>query len=146
MLPPRGGITLAPPLTRRHRGRVEIEEPRLQAGITVDSQLVIVLPRNAKPRRYSHNRSSSVRLELIARGFVGHWIPRISDLPRLFSHEHGLVIAFTGRDHPETPVFSYDSDPNNPSYPSAPRPLPWPSLSRCGPGLPRAAVGRQIGG
>src|ERR1700682_3913286 len=88
-----------------------MEEPRLHSGIAVDPKRVIVLPGNVKPRRQPHNRSGSIRLALIARGFVSRWIPSIRDLPRLFSHGYGWVIAFAGRDHPETPIFRHESDP-----------------------------------
>src|SRR5690242_18526187 len=88
-----------------------MQEPRLHAGIALDPQRIIVLPGNVKPRRHTHNRRGSIRLALIPRGFVGRWVPPIRDLPGLFRHGYGLVIAFAGCDHPETPVLSHESDP-----------------------------------
>src|SRR5688500_16234083 len=62
---------------------IEVEQPRLRAGIEFELERLIVLPRDPDAPRLPHDAADAVCLALITAGIVGLEVPRSRSLPPL---------------------------------------------------------------
>ncbi len=67
-------------LGRRPLRAIEVQQPGLRAGVELELQRLIVLPRDAQPARLPHDPADAERLALVAAGVVGREVPALCRL------------------------------------------------------------------
>src|SRR5262245_15835865 len=81
------------------------------AGVGLELQRAVVLPRDANACGDTHDRRSAERPALIARRIVGGKVPAIGYLAALGVERHARIIALRRCHHPPSPVLGDDRDP-----------------------------------
>ncbi len=90
---------------------VELEEARLGAGIEIDFQRAVVLPRDVQPPGLPHDAADTEGLTLVPGLVVLCQIPHVRDPSSLRAERNTRVVAFLGSDHPPAPVLGDNGHP-----------------------------------
>jgi hypothetical protein len=88
-----------------------MQEACLGAGIEVDRQRAVILPRDSQPPGLAHDAADAKSLALEAGLVVFREIPRVRDATPFGIERKALEISLPGGRHPVTPVFGHDGDP-----------------------------------
>ena len=109
--PRRDRIALPGALAPARARRVEVQQPRLRAGIELELQRRRVLPRDAQAARLAHDAAHSERLALQGSGVVLGQIPCLGGLAALGVDRDAGHIALRWRDHAPPVVLGDDRHP-----------------------------------
>src|SRR5215471_14800572 len=84
---------------------------RLRAGFGFDLQCRVVVPCNVEAARDAHNCSGTIRLALLARGFVLSRIPLFGQLRTVHVERNACEVTLRWREHAETRFFWHSGSP-----------------------------------
>src|SRR5688572_45139 len=107
------GETLPRLFGRRLCRAIEVQQPRLRAGVVLQLQRVVVLPGDPDPARLARDPADAEGLALIPCFVVGFDVPRLRHLAAFAIDRNacGNAAVLRGGDHAPAPVFSHDRHP-----------------------------------